>query len=260
MLTLGNKNGFLSEGLTRVPSVNVSVVSDLFVWRKSDEWKTFFELLNINNLVNADYQGSEGDSATFVFYDEKGIEIGSDKRTIKQGRQTIDVGALLPKGYNGWGTYACFHDQISPSITESGSFIAERGYSGYEWKDIGARGYVHGNLDAIAKSEKGIEMLGTSWKKKLLYNVQHELIGPATYEFALVNPTRKNQKVEFITKDTVSGRILSDVTYLASRQSVIKRVEVKTGEKFQLAISSQLYMARPVVFRLQAYSMDVFHG
>jgi hypothetical protein len=252
--------GFLSNGLTRVPSVSNSVISDLFIWRKNRDWKTFFELLNINNLINADYQGLDKDSATFFFYDEKGFEIGSKKVPIKLGRQTINIGDYIPTGYEGWGTFACFHDQVSQSVSEYGSFVAERGYSGYEWKKIGARGYVHGNLDAITKSENGIELLGTSWRRKLKYNVQHELAGPATYEFALVNPTNKIQKIEFLIKETTLGTVFCEVVSLSPRQSIIKAVKVQFHEKFQMTLTSHLYMARPIVFRLQEYSMDVFHG
>lgn len=220
----------------------------------------FFELLDINNLINADYQEAESNFATFVFYDLTGREIGRERVRVRQGRQTIDVSSLVPNGYDGWGTYACFHENISKAVSESGSFIAERGYSGYEWKNMGARGYVHGNLDAIAKSDKGEEMLGTSWREKLIYQLQHELTGPAVYEFALVNPTKKSQKVEFIIKDPLLETELCEETYLPSRASFIKRVEVSDGQRLQLAIRSKFYMARPVVFRLQAHSMDVFHG
>ena len=260
ILSFAKKREFLAEGLTRVPSVKESVISDLFVWRRSDEWKTFFELLDINNLINADYQEAENNFATFVFYDRNGSEIGITKVPVKQGRQTIDTSSLVPHGFDGWGTYACFHQNISQTVSESGSFIAERGYSGYEWKDMGARGYVHGNLDAIANSDKGVEMLGTSWKENLIYQLQHVLTGPAIYEFALVNPTRIKQKVHFITSDPSLKTEICDVVQLPSRASFIKRIEIKEGEKRQLAIKSKLYMARPVVFRLQAHSMDVFHG
>jgi hypothetical protein len=103
-------------------------------------------------------------------------------------------------------------------------------------------------------------MLGTSWKSKLLYNLQHELTGPAIYELALVNPTRSDQNVEFIIKNPLEGTEIKELAQIGSRASVIKQVQVKAGEKLQLAIRSNLYMARPVVFRLQTHSMDVFHG
>ena len=52
VLILAKKREFLAEGLTRVPSVKESSISDLFLWRKGDEWKTFFELLDINFNMN----------------------------------------------------------------------------------------------------------------------------------------------------------------------------------------------------------------
>ena len=260
LLALIKKREFLAEGLTRVPAVKESVISDLFIWRKTDEWRTFFELLDINKLINPNYQDIGNNYATFVFYDHTGGEIGRQKVPVKPGRQTVDVSSMLSDGCKGWGTYACFHGKIPEAVSESGSFIAERGYSGYEWKNIGSRGYVHGNLDAIAMSTKGIEMLGTSWKDKLIYQLQHELTGPATYEFALVNPTQKKQKVEFVTKNIFQNIESHQETTLSSRASIVKRVELQEGEKLQFAIQSKMYMARPVVFRLQSHSMDVFHG
>ncbi len=260
MLTLVKPRVFLEGGLTRVPSVQKSVISDLFIWRKNEEWQTFFELLDINNLIDANYQQSEDNFATFVFYDKNGIQIGQEKIAVKPGRQTIDISLLIPETHTGYGTYACFHGHISPSISDSGSFIAERGYSGYKWKNLGARGYVHGNFDAIAKSHKGIEMLGTAWKGKLVYQLQHELTGPATYELVVVNPCNKTQNVEFnIIKQGVKIES-GNKTRLRSRASFVKRVEVKEGEKLRFSITSRMYMARPVVFRLETNSMDVFHG
>jgi hypothetical protein len=260
LLSFTKRKEFLAEGLTKIPSVKESSISDLFFWRKTSEWETYFELLDINTLINADNEDSGNNSATFVFYDSTGMEIVRKKFIVNPGRHTIDINSLLPNGYEGFGTYACFHDIIPEAILESGSFIAERGYSGYQWKDLGARGYVHGNLDAIAKSDKGIEMLGTSWKSRLLYNLQYELTGPAIYELALVNPTSSNQKVEFIIKNSLEDTEKNELAHLGSRASTIKRVQVEAGEKLQLAIRSNLYMARPVVFRLQDHSMDVFHG
>ena len=260
LLRLTKTREFLAEGLTRVPSVQESSISDLFIWRKTNEWKTYFELLDINTLINAENQNSGNNSATFVFFDSFGSEISREKVVVNPGRQTIDINSLIPDGFEGSGTYACFHDIIPEAILDSGSFIAERGYSGYQWKDLGARAYVHGNLDAIAKSDQGIELLGTSWKNQLSYNLQHELTGPAIYELALVNPTRINQKVEFIIKNPSKGTEMKELAQIGSRASVIKQVPVEDGEKLQLAIRSKLYMARPVVFRLQGHSMDVFHG
>jgi hypothetical protein len=260
LLTFTENGEFLVEGLTRVPSVKESAISDLFIWRKTSEWKTFFELLDINTLIYADYEDLGNNSATFIFYDSEGLEIGRETVVINPGRQTIDINSLIPGVYEGWGTFACFHNTIPQALLNSGSFIAERGYSGYEWRDLGARGYVHGNLDAIAKSDQGIELLGTSWKNQLSYNLQHELTGPAIYELVLVNPTRIHQKVEFIIKNPSKGTEMNELAQIGSRASVIKQVHVEAGEKLQLAISSKLYMARPVVFRLQGNSMDVFHG
>lgn len=260
LLRLTKTKDFLGEGLTRIPSVQASSISDLFIWRKTNEWKTYFELLDINTLINAENQDSGNNSATFVIFDSSGSEIIREKVVVNPGRQTIDINSLIPDGFEGSGTYACFHDIIPKAILNSGSFIAERGYSGYQWKDLGARGYVHGNLDAIAKSDQGIELLGTSWKKNLLYKLQHELTGPAIYEFALVNPTKSHQKVEFVIKNPLDGTEINELAHIGSRASVIKQVQVKAGERLQLAIRSKLYMARPVVFRLQTSSMDVFHG
>lgn len=259
-MSLTKTKEFLAEGLTKIPSVKESSISDLFIWRKTSEWKTYFELLDINSLINAENEYSGNNSATFVFYDSYGLEIGREKFAINSGRQTIDINSLLPNGYEGCGTYACFHDNIPEVILDSGSFIAERGYSGYQWKDLGARGYVHGNLDAIAKSDKGIEMLGTSCESELLYNLQYELTGPATYELAIVNPTSNYQKFEFIIKNPLECTEMNELAHLSSRALKIKQIQVEADGKLQLAIRSNLYMARPVVFRLQDHSMDVFHG
>ena len=60
---------------------------------------------------------------------------------VNPGRQTIDVNSLIPGVYDGWGTYGCFHDTIPQAVLNSGFIIAERGYSGYEWRNLNS-GYT----------------------------------------------------------------------------------------------------------------------
>ena len=57
------------------------------------------------------------------------------------------------------------------------------------------KGYVHGNLDAVAFENGKIAPIGNSgfWNRD--YIVQHPLIGPAIHYNILTNPTNKTIKI-----------------------------------------------------------------
>jgi len=255
------RNPYLAGGLTKVPSAAQAPISDLFIWRRNSDWQTHFELLDINHLVNADESAAGHASATFVFFNKDGQEIV--RRQIEchpNGRNTIALNDLLPADAGDMGTYACFHNSVSTAVAQTGSYLAERGYSGYTWKSMKARGYVHGNLDAIAYNNNQLELLGNSGRQQYEYCLQHILTGPAIYELALVNSTGKKQKLSFECIDHQGRMVQHNSYHLLSRASCVEVIQVPAEQSYRLTVKSHMYMARPVGFRLTGNSMDVFHG
>ena len=249
---------FIPRKITRVPKEPENTISDLFPIRHDESWKTQFELLNVPYLLNGQSTG-EGKELFFYFFDIDGKLIGMEGIKLGQNaRNSIKIPTDFV-GYESAKTFAIFHSPISDQ-NFAGSFLAERGYTGYEFKNSKIKGYVHGNLDSIALNGKEtLQLLGNKSFFKRKYLVQHVLTGPANYDFSITNPTDKYVKVK--VKIKLNNRWKKISTYkIPSRGIRFINVHVSSGENKLIKLVSKFYLGRPVVFRTTATSMDVFHG
>lgn len=251
--------------LANIPYKKKTVISDLFPFRIHDGWETHFELLNVPNLIEPNNQVDQTYIAKFLFFDESGNLFFEWTKSQKGClRQTIFINEILQgKSISGYGTFACFHEKFIPNLLEQGGFLAERGYTGYRNSRISkVKGYVHGNLDALAKDiNNDILCLGKSFKyKKHEYRLQHQLEGAATYELGFVNTTSKEQvlKVELLSLTNESLQIVSEK--IPSKGIKWFSFKINENEPKRAVIHSKINLPRPVVFRMENKSFDVFHG
>lgn len=248
------------QPLTRLPASATSPISDLFVWRSSDEWQTFFELIDIPSLFE-DYAGER--DATLIFFSIDGRRIFEHKVRLQvHCRQTLDISALVGRAHGASGTFAVFHTTTPSSITKLGSFLAERGYVSYCYLGAPLRAYVHGNLDAISLGADGkLQLLGGVGLLRREYNLQHEMPPGVMYEFAMVNPTPTAQRCSCQFTSMTNGKILFvQVVNMPPGGSELISMQADKSESVRLVIESRLVMARPLVFRIKNLKLDVFHG
>ena len=246
----------LAQPLTKKPNNQKSVISDLFVWRFNKDWNTYFELLDLASLF-----GDEGQhQVDFVFFDKNGekflqksIELSGLYRKVLDISKVLSMLKQLPSDY---GTFCVFHKKIPNSILKLQSFIAERGYVSYRYKNAPLRSYVHGNLDAIDDS---LTLLSGSSFLNRQYNLQYLLEMGKTYEIALVNASTKNKKVEFKVIDFIDSIWMEKCITIKPKQVFILPIENIPNPNY-LIIKSKIIMARPVVFSFDKDKMDVFHG
>ena len=126
------------------PTYSNSVTSDLFPIRNDTFWETEFELLNIPGLISGEI--SKAHLAKIAFFDNKGLLLGFKNIEISGvSRKTLNINELLNGEFTTASTFAVFHDMKAQDIDLDGSFLAERGYVGYKFKDAPVKGYVHGN-------------------------------------------------------------------------------------------------------------------
>jgi len=246
----------VGQKLTNRPANPQAVISDLFVWRYSQDWSTYFELLDIASLFGDDEQHQ----IDIVFFNEVGSEFY--RQSIELDglcRQTLNVTNILStldKLPSDYGTFAVFHQQTPSGVSENGSFIAERSYVSYQYKGLPLRSYVHGNLDAI---DDMLTPLGGSSFFNRQYNLQYLLEPNKSYEVALVNASPSNKKV------------MSEVVSFGGKTQIKKNIILNPMQTFvlpitnlpshsQLIIDSKMIMARPIVFCFDNEKIDVFHG
>ncbi len=252
----------LKQPLTQKPKVTGVPVSDLFVWRNSDEWKTFFELTDLPGLF-VDQEKMPERYATICFFDGSGTLFLEKRLDLHLNqRQTLDLSLFVSELKCSFGTFCVFHSHTPQVVSDLGSFITERGYVSYRYNGAPLRAYVHGNLDAICQlPDMSRQLLGSRSFLAREYRLQHELTGPAQYEIAMVNPSYRQQRIYCHVQSTQNGEVLDaqEVT-LRPGGSHVFPVKMEQTDTARIIIGSHLVMARPLVFRINNNRMDVFHG
>ncbi len=250
------------QALTGRPNDLNASISDLFVWRNSAEWQTSFELIDIPRL----FVDSEGDANTvvkLVFFDSSGQQFLSEEILVPPAmRQTINLASYLRGTNEEMGTFAVFHKSVPLAISLMGSYLAERGYVSYRYQEAPLRSYVHGNLDAIARNTNGqLQLLGGSSFFRRQYSMQFELTPGSQYQLCIVNPTASEQKYIGRLVSINGGRTLCSHPFRLAPGGVHALTfhnEVK--EHARVIVESRVIMARPLVFSIQNFKLDVFHG
>lgn len=252
----------LKQPLTQIPELSRVPISDLFIWRNSEDWKTFFELIDIPGLF-VDHKNTSELYVTLFFFDSDGSLFLEERlELVHNQRQTIDLSGFISKSESPVGTFCVFHSYTPEVVIGLGSFITERGYVSYCYKRAPLRAYVHGNLDAIAlQPDKSMQLLGTTSFRTREYRLQHELLGSALYEIAVVNPSSRDQRFSCQVFSILNSEILdAQDVQLRPRGSYVFPIQVKQSQIARIIINSHLVMARPLVFRINNHKMDVFHG
>lgn len=241
------------------PSASDSVVSDLFVWRNSPSFKTFFELTSIPSLFEVSSNLSP--YVSIFIFNSTGLLIAKRQIFIESfGRSTLDISSLLPPFAGSFGTFAIFHSYTPDIVQSLGSFISERGYVGYSYESSPLLSYAHGNFDAIAYSQDSdVQVLGSKSLRRRSYFLQHLLTLPFSYDIVIVNTTNSLQVIRL---DEVSADwkiVNSHKISLQSRGSHIFPIH-PSHETINVVLHSKIIMSRPLVFRSYNSGLDVFHG
>ncbi len=252
---------FIPRRVTKTPNNPRSVISDLFCVRHDLNWKTYFELLNVEGLILGDNSPNFATQAEFVFFDYNGEVVDSKIVQVGQfGRETICLDETFAPNIKEASSFSVFHSKPHDEHALEGSFLAERGYVGFKKSNSSIRGYVHGNLDAIAKSDQGFELLGNQGIIRRSYQVQHPLRGPARYEFFISNPCKRASRILIETKGATGKWRKIERFTLNPRGSKIWVIDKDSSEPSFVRVKSRLYLGRPVVFRVAGQGIDVFHG
>lgn len=260
------KKFFHSCGLSLVKQTTTQYapISDLFLWRSSDEWETYFDLMNIRKIINPLHVDSCPEAATLIFFSRFGKCLGQVLLDLpKIGPRLVNISELA-KEYTSdeAGTFAVFHAAPSRALAEAlKSNITDRGYVSYKFKGCALRRYVHGNLDAVALVEGGgVEYLMSSSFLKKEYRLQVLMEKNKRYQLALVNASTTLKKFRVDAFD-----------FLLQKTFLVKKFEVQSGgfelidfcpkSNQYLTITSELIMARPLVFEYHTEDyVDLYHG
>ena len=258
------KKGFFKlQPLTHKPKNQSSQISDLFIWRETLEWQTYFDLIDIPGLFDF---ASKNTNATLIIFDRSGKMLFNESIKFTSSQVTrVKISDYLKKikkkDIGKYGTFAIFHSRIPEKVLKTNSYITERGYVSYLFKNSTIRSYVHGNLDAIALNAnlKLSFLAGTSFFYRQ-YKLQHQLQGPGIYEIAIINPTQKTKKFLFETKSLQNKCLTKDYKFIKPGEMFLLPIKLNNKDSVRLIITSRIVMARPLVFKVLDNEMNVFHG
>lgn len=248
------------QELTKKPRSLESVVSDLFIWRKSREFATYFDVINTAKLFAQDAPNSW--YVNIVIFDRFGKQMNCfPVQTREVDKITIDLSQAIKNIDQEYGTFSVFRSETPESVKNQESYITERGYTSYRYKDSPLRSYVHGNYDAIAKPPENYvyEMVGGSSFFRRKYFLQHYFFTDYRYELFFVNPTNRRQRIDVYVIDKGNKCNSKSTFYLDPRESTIHEV-IPVGQKSRVVLSSNMVMCRPVIFRFRNNKLDVYHG
>ncbi|AKR43483.1 hypothetical protein [Methylophilus sp. TWE2] len=247
------------QPLTKQPSIAGSPVSDLFLWRCNRDWETFFELIDISAMFGA--RQPVPNVAKIMFFDAAGIMLRiKEIELIPNQRKTLKISDFLSENDGEVGTFCVFHMVTPDVISHLGSFLAERGYVSYQYRDAPLRSYVHGNLDAVSLNGSRLEMLGgCSWLKRR-YALQYQFIPNNDYELAIANPTDKKQHIKLTLFDMDNKQVFVDDAHIAPGGVHLTAFDKLQSSPTLLSVESKMIMARPSIFKIKNDVLDVFHG
>ena len=253
------------QHLSYTPKSSNACISDLFVWRYSKKWKTYFELFDIPSLFSGK---AENNYVDIVLFDSKGDFLVRKKINLHSNeRNTICISDILKGLYQfevegDIGTFSIFHSHVPKKIKELKSYIAERGYVSYQYNNKPIRSYVHGNYDAISSHNKEMKMLGgrsflkRKYRLQYIFNNKDEL-----YEIGIVNTFEKKTKITYKVVSSKTEKLIEAITKtLPSKGIAIFPLKVNNNTPVRIIIESKLVMARPVVFSVNKDNLNIFHG
>lgn len=247
--------------LTKIPSHKGSV-SDLFIWRNNASWKTFFDLIDLNYIL--DPSGARNSTAIFCFYSSNGKFLGQHLHKFDCSPfERINLSYLLVDYQDEFGTFTVSHNSDVAYGGKFGSLISDRGYVSYSYGNQDFRNYVHGNLDAISYKPNGNpEMLMGSGILRKSFNLQYVFDSKLKYELVCVNATNTQQRIKFtLLSSGFIKEYSADIVVSPLGLGFLKLPEnIVSVERYRVSIDSCLAMARPVVFQLSNNAINVFHG
>jgi len=250
------------QPLAHYPSQAGVPVSDLFVWRKSEDWETYFELTDMTGMYDEGVASENTRAVEVILFDIQGHEVGRERiMSPLHRRSVIDVSALVPSVAGELGTFCVLHDATPESVASIGSSLSERGYISFRYKQAPLRSYVHGNLNAASRLPDGrVERLAGSGLLEREFRLQHELRPGFEYEIGVVNASGKTQTIHCDVLAVVDGRRIETLSVKLPSGGVHAFPVKPHGTSQRIVIRSRLVMARPLVFSFKDDKLAVLHG
>lgn len=239
-------------------------VSDLFLWRSDEVWRTRFDLLNLPSVLYP--KNIIEDKVSLIFYDQEGQKICDENLVIPPfQKREIQVEDILGNT-KGFGSMAYFHEgleensqQVLPQFC-----IVERGFAAYRrvLDDSLLWSYIHGAAYLLAKSPGKGEFQSTRrlLGKQFLYQPQLLFSDCDRFDLIYINPNDCDSAIKVRAFDRSLNLIREKSSILPPRGVKIFSLENENRGIHRIENESQAYMWRPLISKYYKTHFDIFHG
>ena len=242
-INIRNKIGFkpLQVNFSNIKE-NVSV-SDAFIWRTDNNFKTIFKFTDLLKL----FYKINNSSLDFYFYDNNYNLIKNLTLNEINLSNEIIIDNKFLNNYEGLGIFFIFHKDKNIILVNQ-LILSNRCYLGFSYNN-NLPSFVHGNTYAISENinnnKKTNNFIGRSLFCKQNYRIQNNFNDHYKSELVIVNPTTK--KIKFY---------LNDKKYFLNG---LNTSLLNIGKTQQILIKSNCYFLRPIAFSYKKEFIDVYH-
>ena len=222
-----------------------TTVSDAFLWRTDQGYKTKFKYSDILDL----FYKIDDSWVEFHFYNKNNKLIKTEKVVSLNLSNEFEITSAYLNGIEDYGIFYIYHYSKNAKFLDNTDIISNRCYLGYS-QNNSLHSFVHGNIlaksAAINSKEKiSTDIVKTSLFKNQTYTIQKNFDDFDNNEFFFINPTSK------IIKFSIENKKFKLKPHCAilieSKCSII-------------SIKSNCLFIRPTIFSYKGQYMDVHHS
>ena len=222
-----------------------TTVSDAFLWRTDNGYKTKFKYSDILGL----FYNINDSWVEFHFYTKENKLIKTYKVNSLDISNELVINSRFLNDIEDFGVFYIYHFTRQTEKLDNKCIISNRCYLGYS-SNNNLYSFVHGNIlakftDINAKKKILSDIIKTSLFKNQIYTIQKYFNNLDKNELFFINPTSKKIKFSITNKN-----------YLLNPHCVI----LLQIENSIISIKSNCMFLRPTVFSYKNQYMDVHHS
>ena len=220
-------------------------VSDAFLWRTDDGYKTKFKYSDILNL----FFNVKKSWVEFHFYTKSNQLIKIEKVDNIDLSNELEISSKYLNNLEDYGTFYIYHFSKKTSSLSNSDIISNRCYLGYS-KDNNLYSFVHGNTlgkftNIFYNENIFTDIVKTSLFQNHTYTIQKYFEEFDKNELFFINPTSKTIKFSIDNKNYE----------LKTNNALL--LEIKSNF---ISIKSNCLFLRPTVFSYKGQYLDVHHS
>ena len=220
-------------------------ISDAFLWRTDNGYKTKFKYSDILNL----FYKVENSWVEFHFYSKSSELIKIEKVDDLNFSNELEISSKYLNNLEDYGTFYIFHFSENTKSLNNKDIISNRCYLGYS-QNNNLYSFVHGNTLAkftsiVSKENILNDIVKTSLFQNHTYTIQKYFDGFDKNELFFTNPTSKKIKFSIEKKK------------YELKPHCALLVEIKNSI---ISIKSNCLFFRPTIFSYKNQYLDVHHS